>query len=78
MNQLERSSYVIDFSREEEALGLLLQVQGTGCVLGPVLVPENSASEQNPEGIGIYGDVLYSVGNLVVAGRPPFCLHGDY
>lgn len=57
---------------------MLLQVQGTGCVLGPVLVPENSASEQNSEGIGIYDDILYSVGNLVVAGRPPFCLHGDY
>ena len=37
MNQLERKSYIIDFSREEEALGLPLQVQGTGCVLGPVL-----------------------------------------
>lgn len=60
MNQLERRSYVIDFSRR--GTGIAFQVQGTGCVLGPVLVPENSASEQNSEGIGIYDDILYSVG----------------
>ena len=77
MNHLERSSYVIDFSREEEALGLLLQVQGTGCVLGPVLVPENSASEQNSEGVGIYDDILNSLGNLVVQ-DVPLCPRGDH
>lgn len=69
MNQLEKRSYVIYFSREEEVLGLLLQVQGTGCVLGPVLGPENSASEQN-SGVGIYDDTLDSLENLVVAGHP--------
>lgn len=77
MNHLERSSYVIDFSREEEALGLLLQVQGTGCMLGPVLVPENSASEQNSEGVGIYDDILNSLGNLVVL-DVPLCPRGDH
>lgn len=69
MNQLEKRSYVIDFSREEEVVGLLLQVQGTGCVLGPVLGPENSASEHN-SGVGIYDDTLDSLESLVVAGHP--------
>ena len=69
MNQLEKRSYVIDFSGGEEVLGFLLQVQGTGCVLGPVLGPENSASEHNC-GVGICDDTLDSLGNLVVAGHP--------
>lgn len=51
VNQLEKRSYVIaSKTREKELLGLLIRLQSTSCVLGPVLGPENSASKQSSAG----------------------------